>query len=106
MWFRKAALALAFVLLTACSTGGRTDFIADGTYSGVDSQGNEVQVGISGNIVNVGGVKTDVDDTALHLTFDENDATHAHWVCVPIDQGMSCRVSTRGHQQTIQLTQI
>lgn len=99
-------LLITPIVMAACTGGGRTEFIQDGTYSGVDSAGNEIQLTIAGNTVNVGGVKTDVDDTAVHLTFDESDAAHEHWVCVPIDQGISCRVTWQSHRQTIQLTQI
>lgn len=104
MWFRSLAIAAAALALAAC--GGQIGGgIADGDYAGVNAAGQEVLVSLSGSNVTVDGTRADLDQTAQDLTFDVDDSTHAHWVCVPIDQGISCRVTEHGARQRIELTQ-
>jgi hypothetical protein len=103
-FLRVAAVGLAALALVACSRGS-ADLIEDGSYAGVDSTGHEVALSIRGNGVNVNGVKTDVDSTADHLTFEVLEAGRPRWVCTPMDQGITCQVRMRDKTSTIELMQ-
>ena len=104
MRFRNLLL-IAAVAVAACGAQFSAG-IADGTYSGVNSSGQEVQVALAGSAVTVDSTRADVDQTALDLTFDVQDSGHARWVCRPVDQGIRCQVTQRRHHQVIELTQI